>query len=82
MPSVIEWSKFENKADSESKASLRSQKNEENKFWMAASRRRQVRARRGKSDVRERPASKCHGARWAMRAISSLKNHAKKSEAS
>ena len=51
--SVIESSKVENKVDSECKASLKSEKNEENTFWMAASSCRQVRgARRGKSDVR------------------------------
>jgi hypothetical protein len=59
LPSVIESSKVENKAGSECKESLRSEKNEENTFWMAASSRRQVRgARRGTSDVRERPSSK------------------------
>ena len=58
MPSVIESSEVENKADSECKASVRSEKNEENTFWMAALSRRQGRARHGKSDVRERPSSK------------------------
>jgi hypothetical protein len=71
LPSVIESSKVENKADSECKASPRSQKNEKNTFWMAASSRRQGKARRGKSDVRERTDHR-NGVRWAGRAISSL----------